>query len=74
MINDIHCSFKELESLGYSGFAMAFSGMDLQTVNTSDSAVCASHDVVDYIWSLIVASMFYYNRLDFTLSILIIFR
>ena len=56
---------------------MAFSGMDLQTINTSDSAVCASHDVVDYICSLIVTSMFciiYYNRLDFTLSILIIFR
>ena len=36
--------------------AMAFSGVHLLTVHTSDSEICVERELIDYIRSLIIAS------------------
>ncbi len=53
--NYIIIQFQELESLGYSGFAMAFSGFQLFTVNTHDSQICARPEVIDHLRALIIS-------------------
>ncbi len=50
--------FKELERIGYSGFAFGFYNMDVQEVHTTDCAACISPEVVDYLRSLIIASKY----------------
>ena len=46
---------QELEKLGYSGFAIAFIGMDIQEVHTTDSVVYVIPARLDYFRSLIIA-------------------
>lgn len=47
----------DLEDLNYSGFAFAFMEDDVQYASTSTAASCASPKFVDYLRSVIVASM-----------------
>ena len=47
--------------MGNSGCAIAFSGLDLHTVNTFDSKVCVRTEVVDYIRSIIIGSKFNFS-------------
>ena len=35
---------------------MAFAGFDVLTINTADSEVCVSHEITDYMRSLIISS------------------
>lgn len=50
--------FQELEKLGYSGFALGFFDVDVQSVHTSDCATCVSPEITDYFRSLIISSKF----------------
>ena len=51
----------ELEDLGYSGFAFAYMDDDVQFTGTSTAAECATPKLLDYLQSVIVASMFLYQ-------------
>ena len=56
-----HMQFCDLEVLGYKGIALGFFEDDVQVVTTADSSHCVTHKVIDYIRSLIIASMYMHD-------------
>uniref|UniRef100_A0A1X7UBE0 PHD-type domain-containing protein n=2 Tax=Amphimedon queenslandica TaxID=400682 RepID=A0A1X7UBE0_AMPQE len=55
-LNAGQIKFNELETLGFNGFAIAFSGEDVDIVGTSASMKCFKPEFIDYVCSVIKAA------------------
>lgn len=54
---NLSIQFAELESLGYSGFAVAFKGGEVEVVSTSSADKCITPTLLDYLRSTIIVGM-----------------
>ena len=52
----VSLQFKQLENLGYSGFAFGFFEEDVHFVSTSSATPCSHPKVIQFLISLITAS------------------